>query len=160
MRNRNLGFDDREKLSFSERDRLRKDRAAGHERPRGRAAQEESRRDTQNALEAADAIFSAERGGEAGDELGDAIRAAHGTPELAEACHVFVTAVGLPKSVDLLQIFIDTADPSLVVPALEALLALKEAGDLDPSAGLKSQLRTLAQDPDDDVAGLSEDLLA
>lgn len=155
-----MAGEDREKLSFSERDRLRRDRAAGHDQPRsqaGRMHQEEAR---QAALKQAESIFSEEGvGGSRGDELAKAIRAAHGSAELPEACHTFVTEVGLPKSVDLLQIFLDSADASLMVPALEELLARKHAGQLEMSAGLKSQLRTLANDPDDDIAGLSEDLL-
>lgn len=156
-----MGNDDREKLSYSERDRLRRDRAAGHDRPpqgAGGRRQQEGQREA--ALKQAESVFSEEGVGTRGDELAKVIRAAHGTAELPEACHAFVEEVGLPKSVDLLQIFIDTSDATLMVPALEALVARKEAGELDLSAGLKSQLRTLAEDPDDDIAGLSEDLLA
>jgi hypothetical protein len=45
------------------------------------------------------------------------------------------------------------------VPALEALYEQKRAGKLELSGGLRSQLRVLVQEPDDDIAGLSEDLL-
>ncbi len=152
--------DDREKLSYSERDRLRQDRAKGYDTPRGRGGQQRQAQARDAALKQAESIFSAEGKGERGDELAKAVRAAHGTPELAEACHAFVAEVGLPKSLDLLQIFIDTSDATLMVPALEELLARKEAGELEVSSGLRSQLRILAEDPDDDIAGLSEDLLA
>lgn len=154
-----MSTDDREKLSYSERDRLRRERAAGHERPRGRQAEIEAERGKRSALAEADAIFGGESA-TTGNSLAKAVRAAHGTAEMPEACHAYVSEHGLPKSVDLLQIFIDTADVALVVPALEALLVLKEKGRLEWTAGLKSQLRILADDPDDDVAGLSEDLLA
>lgn len=155
-----MGWDDREKLSYSERDRLRRDRAKGHDSPRGHAARERQEEQRDSALKQAESIFSEEGAGTQGDELAKAVRAAHGSAELPEACHAFVAEVGMPRSVDLLQIFIDTSDPLLSVPALEALLVLKQAGDLELTAGLKSQLRTLCEDPDDDIAGLSEDLLA
>ena len=58
-----------------------------------------------------------------------------------------------------MRIFLDTADATLMVPALEALLARKQAGELEVSSGLRSQLRILSEDPNDDIAGLSEDLL-
>lgn len=152
--------DDREKLTYSERDRLRRDRAAGHDSPRGPGGRARQAQARDAALKQAESIFSAEGKGQRGDELARAVRAAHGSAELPEACHAFVDEIGLPKSVDLLQIFLDTSDRALIVPALEALLARKEAGGLELTSGLKSQLRTLAEDPDDDVAGLSEDLLA
>jgi len=159
IRGRVLAGDDREKLSYSERDRLRRDRAAGHDRPRGPGARKQQEDQRQSALEQAESIFSEEGVGERGDELAKVIRAAHGSAELPDACHAFVLEVGLPKSVDLLQIFLDTADATLMVPALEALLARKQAGELEVSSGLRSQLRILSEDPNDDIAGLSEDLL-
>jgi hypothetical protein len=155
-----LGSDDREKLSFSERDRLRREREAGHDRPRGPGGRQRQEEQRDAALKMAESIFSEEGVGSRGDELARAVRAAHGSAELPEACHAFVAEVGMPRSVDLLQIFIDSADPTLVVPALEALLQRKQSGELEISAGLKSQLRTLSSDPDDDVAGISEDILA
>ena len=48
-----------------------------------------------------------------------------------------------------------------LAPALpEMLRVLEREGELQVSGGLRSQLRVLAQEPDDDIAGLSEDLLA
>ena len=155
-----MAGDDREKLTYAERDRLRQERAKGYEQPRGRGAQQRQAQARDTALQQAESIFSAEGKGERGDELAKAVRAAHGSAELPEACHAFMNEIGLPKSVDLLQIFIDTSDATLIVPALEELLARKEAGELEVSGGLRSQLRILAADPDDDIAGLSEDLLA
>jgi len=152
--------DDREKLTYAERDRLRQERAKGYDTPRGHGAQQRQAQARDAALKQAESIFSAEGKGQRGDELAKAVRAAHGTPELAEVCRAFVDEIGLPKSVDLLQIFIDTSDATLIVPALEELLARKQAGELEVSAGLRSQLRILAEDKDDDIAGLSEDLLA
>ena len=149
-----LGSDDRGKLSFSERDRLRRDREAGHDTPRGPGGRQRQAEQRDAALKMAESIFSDEGVGTRGDELAKAVRAAHGSSELAEACHAFVAEVGMPRSVDLLQIFIDSSDPMLVVPALEALLERKQAGELEISAGLNSHLRTLSSDPDEDVAGI------
>jgi len=70
-----------------------------------------------------------------------------------------VDALGTPSSTDLLSIFLDSANRELMVPALERLFELARAGKLEVKGGLKSQLRVLAQEPDDEVAGLSEDLL-
>ena len=43
---------------------------------------------------------------------------------------------------------------------LDELLRRKDAGSLELEGGLKSQLRLLAEDFDDDLASRAEDLLA
>lgn len=152
---------ERERLSWSEIDKLRdKARSQRGERPRGKQAQQRAARQTREALKDADSLFTSERGGAAGAALASAVRDAHGTPDLEQACRDYVAALGVPTSADLLSIFLDTRKRDLIVAALEMLYARKCAGELKMSGGLKSQLRVLAQEPDDDVAGLSEDLLA
>jgi hypothetical protein len=71
-----------------------------------------------------------------------------------------MAALGVPAAADLLSIMLDTGQTDLLIAALERLFALKQTGKLEISGGLKAQLRLLAQEPNDDVAGLSEDLLA
>jgi hypothetical protein len=151
--------DDREKLSWAEIDRRRDGARSKSDRPRGKRAQQESQRATRDALAAADSLFGAEPGGAEGTALASAVRDRHGSAESVESCRAYVAGVGLPKSVDLLSIFIDTGEAELMVPALDRLLALKGAGQLEITRGLKSQLRLLADSPDDEIAGLSEDLL-
>lgn len=151
---------EREKLSWSEVDKLRdKSRSSHTDRPRGRKTREQSERETREALGAADSLFSEDRGGAQGAVLANAVRDAHGTPALEQACRDYVAALGVPTTTGLLSIFLDSGKPDLIVLALEVLHEQKRAGQLEISGGLKSQLRVLAQEPDDDVAGLSEDLL-
>jgi hypothetical protein len=56
--------------------------------------------------------------------------------------------------------FLDSGDAELVVGSLEALKAACEAGSFKASAGLRSQVRMLAEDPNDEVAELAEVLAA
>jgi hypothetical protein len=56
--------------------------------------------------------------------------------------------------------FLDSGDAELVVGGLEALQGAWEAGGFKVSGGLRSQIRMLAEDPDDEVAELAETLSA
>jgi len=152
--------DDRPKLSYSERDRLLRDRKSGHAGPpRGRRAQEESVKATKAALAQADALFTDEKGGQKGKALASAVREAHGSDELPAACQAYFDEVGVPRDRELLSIFLDSGVRDLRVAALDALLAQKEAGSLDLGGGLKSQLRMLADEFDDAIASRAEEIL-
>lgn len=152
--------DDRPKLSYSERDKLLRERRGSHdEPPRGRKAQQEQELVDRHALKQADELFSSGEGGAAGASLEKEIRDAHGTPELTPACRSYRDQLGMPRDSALLSLFLDTGDQALVVAALEGLLAEKNAGSLEIGPGLRSQLRVLADDRDDTIAGISEDLL-
>lgn len=152
---------DGRKLSYSERDRMRREGGGG---PRGhresRAVEAERSR---QALEQADALFSGEKGGDEGKALADAVRAAHGTPGLAEACQAYMAALGAPSSTELASIFLDAGDKAISVAVLDALLKAKdlasEKGEWTLTGGLKRQLRILAEDFDDDLASRAEDLI-
>lgn len=151
-----MAGDDR-KLSYSERDRMRRESGGGGRRnPKQRAADEERSR---QALEMADALFTDEKGGQEGKALAEAVRAAHGSPELADACRAYMAQVGPPGSASLASIFLDAGDKELSVPVLDELLRQKTAGKLELSGGLKRQIRILSEDFDDDLASRAEELL-
>jgi hypothetical protein len=150
---------DREKKSFSELDRMRRERRDGREAgPRDAAAQARARQATKQHLRRAEGLFSGARGGE-DHPLAQAVLEARGSPGLAEACRAYHDAMGVPKPLRLLSCFLDSGERELVLAALEALCRAHSAGELEPSAGLRTQLRGLAQDSDDDVAGTAEELL-
>jgi hypothetical protein len=150
---------ERSKLSFSELDRRRRGDRSRSDEPRGRAAQVEQARATDQALKDADALFSLGKGGARGAQLAKQIRDAHGSSDLATACRAYFGEVGLPDDPGLLALFLDTGEKELVVAALEGLLERKQVGSLEIGSGLRSQLRVLAQDRDDTIAGISEEIL-
>ena len=47
-----------------------------------------------------------------------------------------------------------------MLPSLEEMAQRAEGGTLAPSSGLRSQLRMLADEADDEVAELAEEILA
>lgn len=154
--------DDREKLSFSERDRIRREggQGNGERRPRGEAAERRSKEATSAYLKEADKLFSDAQGGTDGEAAIKAVMDAHGTPGFTDACRAFRESVGVPATASLLSLFLDAEDVGLVAEAIRALGAGLESGDLEISRGIKSQLRVLEQSPDDDVAYEAEELLA
>ena len=151
--------DDGRKLSYSERDKMRREgggRGGGRQSHQQRAAEEERSR---QALEQADALFTDEKGGQQGKALADAVRAAHGSPELLGACRAYLEQIGAPEAASLASIFLDAGDKEISVAVLDALLASKAAGKLEIAGGLKRQLRILSEDFDDDLASRAEELL-
>jgi hypothetical protein len=152
--------DERPRLSWREIDQ-RRDR--GHTRrdePRGPRARKEQAELSRRALQEADSLFSMGQGGATGEQRAEEMREAHGGPGFLQACRQYRADVGVPSDPALLSLFLDSGDRVLIVEALESLLVAKNAGSLSSSAGLRSQLRVLAQDRDDTVAGISEELLA
>ncbi len=151
---------EREKPSWAEIDKRRdRGRSTRSEHPSGEQARQLAGQQKHNAVRAAEALFAGEGGGAEDATLAKAVRDAHGTPELAQACRDYVATLGVPTRLDLLSVFLDARDRECVLSALEKLGELAAAGGLEVSAGLRSQLRVLSQEPDDDIAGLAEDLL-
>jgi hypothetical protein len=149
--------DDDRKLSYSERDRLRREGGGGP--PRGRRAEEEDAKRTHEALKTADSLFTDEKGGQEGKALAAAVRSAHGTGDLPAACREYLEKIGPPATLELASIFLDAGEKALGVSTLDELLRLKEDGDLQLDGGLKRQIRILSEDFDDDLASRAEELL-
>lgn len=151
-----MAGDDR-KLTYSERDRLRREGGGG--RPRSGRARAEDEKRSREALKVADALFTEEQGGQEGKAFADAVREAHGRPELPAACRAYVEAIGPPRQNDLASIFLDAGEKDLSIVALDELLRRKAAGELALEGGLKRQIRILSEDFDDDLASRAEELL-
>ena len=150
---------DREKRSFSELDRQRRERRSSDEhRPQGKAAQERAAAATKQYVREIDGLFSKGNKAEL-ERITAAMRDAHGTPELADACRVYHQAAGLPGEASLISLFLDTGDPEMILVGLEALRTGHANGTLKVTSGLRSQLRILSEDADDEVAETAEELL-
>jgi hypothetical protein len=151
----------REKLSWREVDRRRSGaRPTEERRPQSPADQARAAAAAKAYTKQLDAMFIKGKGGAEGDRLARAMRDARGTPEFAGACRAYRDVVGLPEEPAQLALFLDSGDPELILPALAALGAAHAAGKLQATSGLRTQLRLLAQDPNDAVAEDAEALLA
>ena len=151
--------DERPRLSWSEIDK-RRDRPGRRDerekRPQGAAAEARARAAAQSYLAKLDGALFAK--GPAG-EAGRAVREAHGSPRLADACAAYLAALGPPRDAALAALFLDAPRRELVLAGLEGLAALRAAGCLAPSRALQSQLRLCAGGSDDEVASAAEALL-
>ena len=154
------GFLDREKKSFSELDRQRRERRSPEERrPAGPAQRARVESAKKQYLKEIDGMFAKGRGGAEGDRLARAVRDARGTPGLAAACRAYRDAVGAPSEAALVACFLEAGEADVVLQGLEALRAQRAAGSFQTTPGLRTQLRMLAQDSDDEVASAAEELL-
>jgi len=99
-------------------------------------------------------------GGAEGARLAAAVRAAQGTPGLTDACRAYLDAVGPPADAGLIAAFLDARERSVQLAALAALGEGVGAGRIALGAGLRAQLRTLAEGLDDELAEAAEAALA
>jgi len=152
-------YHDRDKKSFAERDRMRRESRPGEARPRDPAAQRRSAAGAQAYLKQLDQLFVGGPGGADGKRLARAMLDARGTPGLSDACRAYLDAVGPPREARLISCFLDTGDRELVCAGLEALRETRARAELEVSAGLLRQLRMLADGPDDEVAEHAEALM-
>ncbi|MEB2346291.1 MAG: hypothetical protein OZ948_16315 [Deltaproteobacteria bacterium] len=159
------GDDERErpKRSWAEIDRLRdRPRARRDERaPRGPAAKARAQAAAKQYLAELDRTLFTKgaAGGAAGARLAAAVRAAQGSAGLADACRAYLAAIGPPAEPALLSAFLDTGERELQRSALAALAEGIAARGLTLTAGLRAQIRTLAEGPDDELADAAEAVL-
>ncbi len=150
---------ERERRSWREIDRKRDGTHREERGPRGAAAQAREDAASKRYRRELEKRFTTGKGGPQGEQLAKSMRAAHGTPELAGACRAYREAVGAPVEAALISLFLDSGDSELVGLGLESLRSAFRAGTVSGSAGLKTQLRMLAQDTDDAIAEAAEELL-
>ncbi len=152
-----MGHDDDRKLTYSERDRLRREGGGGGGQPRREGGGLHGKHSTEQYLKKLDRLFSGTKSEL--EKLIDTVRDAHGTPQLADACRQYVEEAGVPTDPALVSMFLDSRDSELMVCSLEALLGQVGSEGFELSRGLQSQLRTLVDGADDAVASLAEELL-
>ena len=153
------GDDDRPKLSFSERDKLRRGEHVETSRPKGRWAAAREKQAADAYKKQLDSLFSEGQGGQEGEALAAAMREAHGTPEFIDACKAFRDGVGWPVEPDLIGMFLDSGDEELVVGALEAVLDGITSGQFDPPKSLRTQVGVLAEDFNSSIADVAEEIV-
>jgi len=150
---------DREKKSFSELDRQRREGPGGSDdRPRGKKAEERSAAAAKQYLKAADGVFS---GGSKAEiaKLSAAMRDALGTPDLADACRAYHEKAGLPGEASLVSLFLDSGEREVILLGFSALESARAGDSIEVTGSLRSQLRMLEQDSDDEIAESAEALL-
>jgi hypothetical protein len=104
---------EREKRSWREIDAMRDGTRGPQERgPRGPADKARAAAAAKEYVKSIDGMFSTGQGGADGETLAKAMKAALGTPGLADACRAYRDAVGVPRDEKLLSLFLDSGMPS------------------------------------------------
>jgi len=154
------GWLDREKPSFAELDRRRREGGGSGDtrEPRSRAERERSDTASKQYLKEVDGLFAGGNKAEC-ERLATAMRDAHGTPALADACRAYHAAGGSLEDPRLASLFLDAGESEVILLGFEALRKGAENGTVTLSGSLRSQLRILAEDSDDAVADGAEELL-
>lgn len=153
------GDDERPRRSWREIDQMRDGTRSRDQGPRGHKAQERAREASKEYLKQIDGLFTSEQGGAEGADLAKAMREAHGTPGLADACRAYRDAIGLPGDPSLLSLFLDTGEEELVIAALGEMRVGRREGRLESTSGLRSQVGILAEDFNNAIAEIAEELL-
>lgn len=152
-------YHDREKKSYSELDRLRREkRDGGPGQPRSPAAQARAQAAAKQYLKQADTVFDGGKRAEI-DQLAHGMLDARGTPELPAACRAYLEVAELPTEARLVSCLLDAGEREMVLAGLAALDSSRKSGGFEVTPGLRTQLRMLTQESDDEVAETAEEIL-
>lgn len=152
---------DRDKISFSELDKLRREkRSRGDDRrPRGEGAQRRSRSAAARyKRKVEERLFG--RGVDAGRlRLEERLREAHGTPSFRSAYKEYVRNHGFPRDLALLVLLLDLEDEREVLRVIEAIQSVLDKAPIEQKNLLRSRLRNLAMSANSDRLGDAADEL-
>ena len=144
---------DREKISFSERDRMRREkrRGGGERRPRGERAQQRARAAVgMYKRKVEEHLFG--RGKDAARlRLEERLRDAHGSPTFRAAYKEYTRAYGFPPDLGLLVLLLDLEDEREVLRVLEAIEGVVEKAPTEQRSLLRSRLRNLEMSANSDA---------
>jgi hypothetical protein len=135
---------EREKISFSELDRMRREkRRQGERRPRGEQAERRSRAAASSyKRKVEERLFG--RGADAARlRLDERLREAHGSPTFRSTYKEYVRAYGFPEDVGLLVLLLDLDDEREVLRVLDAIQEVLEEAPPEQRSLLRSRLRNL-----------------
>ncbi len=136
---------DREKVSFSELDRIRREKRSGEGQQRSR--NDRSQRRSRSAVSAykrkiEDRLFG--RGPDAAKlRLIDRLRESHGSESFRATYKEYLRNYGLPEDVPLLLLLLDLEDEREVLKVLNALGAAADSAQPEQRSLLRSRLRNL-----------------
>jgi hypothetical protein len=137
--------DDRERLSWSEIDKLR-NRSRHVSRERGSFQERRLQSDwaRRQHLREANKFFLGKKGTAAYKKAHAALHEGYGTPAFQESAKKFIQDFGLPDDWGTLLLLLDLPEPKWVSEALQILKGMYEKRSLLEQKGFKAKLRILA----------------
>jgi hypothetical protein len=154
---------ERDKISFSELDRRRREkkRSSGDRRPRGEKGQRRSRAASATYRERIDEKLFGKKEDAARLRLEQRLRDAHGTQLFSRTFREYVKGYGLPADIPLLFTLLDLDEERDLLQVMAALDAAMESLPPEQRNLLRSRLRNLEMSTSSDaLANAAEELLA
>lgn len=142
--------DDREKLSWSEIDKMRdRSRHTSGDRKSLRERSLQSDWAKKQHLRAAEKFFRGKKGTAAYQAAHNALHEKYGTPEFQQALQNFLNDFGLPDEWGTLLLVLDGQDPKWVKEALTKMKGMYAQRSLMEQRGYKGKLKVLAMSTKD-----------
>lgn len=136
--------DDRERLSWREIDRRRDKSRHGRQETKTTEGRRREEKIRQDALKQVEALFAGKQQRPEYKKALAALEDLRATPEFNAVAEKFILQHGLPEEWHGLMLFLDYADPGVVVAALGRLQDLAPSRSVLELQGLKGKLRTLS----------------
>jgi hypothetical protein len=153
----------RDKISFSELDRKRREKKKGsnERRPRGERAQQRSRAASLRYRQRIDEKLFGKREDAPRLRLEERLRDTHGTQLFSRTFREYVKGYGMPEDVPLLVTLLDLDEERDLLQVLQALDSLVDSVQPDHRNLLRSRLRNLEMSTSSDaLADAAGELLA
>ncbi|MFQ5515014.1 MAG: hypothetical protein ACE5FG_11325 [Myxococcota bacterium] len=154
---------DRDKISFSELDRRRREKRRGSDdrRPRGERARQRSRAAASRYRQKIEEKLFGKREDAARLRLEQRLRDTHGSPLFGRTFREYVKGYGMPADIPLLVTLLDLDEERDLLQVLQALDGLLADAPPEHRSLLKSRLRNLEMSTSSDVlADAAGDILA
>lgn len=153
---------DREKISFSELDRIRREkRSGGDGRPRSEQGQRRSRAAANRYKRKVEERLFGKGENAARLRHEDRLRESHGSPAFRSTCKDYFRTQGFPKDPGLLVLMLDLEEERDVLGVLGAIREVMEEAAPEQRSLLRSRLRNLEMSASSDaVADAAADLAA
>jgi hypothetical protein len=160
---RELVVSERDKISFSELDRKRREKKKGsnERRPRGERAQQRSRAASLRYRQRIDEKLFGKREDAARLRLEERLRDTHGTQLFSRTFREYVKGYGIPEDVPLLVTLLDLDEERDLLQVLQALDRMVDSVQPEHRNLLRSRLRNLEMSTSSDaLADAAGELLA
>ena len=150
---RNLVVSERDKISFSELDKKRREKKRGSDerRPRGEKAQQRSRAASLRYRQRIDEKLFGKREDAARLRLEERLRDTHGTQLFSRTFREYVKGYGMPEDVPLLLTLLDLDEERDLLRVLQALDGIVDSVQPEHRNLLRSRLRNLEMSTSSDA---------
>lgn len=152
---------DQEKISFSERDKRRREQKNGQKQPRGKPAQKRSRWASEAYKRRVDERLFGKKADAGRSRMEERLRQSQGSPEFLRTYRGYLRDFGMPADVNLLLLLLDLDEEREVLKVIEELDSSWKKASPDEKNLLRKRLRNFELATSSDaLADAAADLLS